>query len=69
MDVSDEAENPWYLGIKAYVRVDSQTKLIHSVAVTSVNVHDTQPLPDLLHEKETQVWGNAAYSRRREIIQ
>jgi IS5 family transposase len=48
--------------------VDSRTKLIHSVAATAANVHDSQVLPDLLHGKETRVWGDAAYSGQRDVI-
>jgi len=37
--------NQWYFGMKAHIGVDSQTKLIHSVAATAANVHDSQALP------------------------
>ena len=49
-------------------RRDSRTKLIHSVAATAANVHDSQVLPDLLHGQETRVWGDAAYSGQRDVI-
>jgi IS5 family transposase len=42
--------NQWYFGMKAHIGVDSQTKLIHSVAATAANVHDSQMLEDLLKE-------------------
>jgi IS5 family transposase len=61
--------NQWYFGMKAHIGVDSRTKLIHSVAATAANVHDSQVLPDLLHGKETRVWGDAAYSGQRDVIQ
>ncbi|MBS0181788.1 MAG: IS5 family transposase [Nitrospira sp.] len=61
--------NQWYLGMKAHIGVDSQTKLIHSVAATAANVHDSQMLPELLHGQETRVWGDAAYSGQRDVIQ
>ena len=60
--------NQWYLGMKAHIGVDSQTKLIHSVAATAANVHDSQVLPELLHGQETRVWGDAAYSGQRDVI-
>ena len=60
--------NQWYLGMKAHIGVDSRTKLIHSVAATAANVHDSQVLPDLLHGQETRVWGDAAYSGQRDVI-
>jgi IS5 family transposase len=52
--------NQWYFGMKGHIGVDSQTKLIHSVAATAANVHDSQLLPDLLHGEETRVWGDSA---------
>lgn len=60
--------NQWYFGMKAHIGVDSQTKLIHSVAATAANVHDSQVLPELLHGQETRVWGDAAYSAHRDVI-
>src|SRR5438270_2478193 len=41
--------NQWYVGMKAHVGVDSKTKMIHSVAVTPANVHDSHLIGDLLH--------------------
>ncbi|MBH0202827.1 MAG: IS5 family transposase [Nitrospira sp.] len=60
--------NQWYFGMKAHIGVDSQTKLIHSVAATAANVHDSQVLPKLLHGQETRVWGDSAYSGQRNVI-
>jgi transposase, IS5 family len=54
--------------MKAHVGLDSQTRLIHSVAATAANVHDSQVLPKLLHGQETQVWGDSAYSGQRDVI-
>ena len=61
--------NQWYFGMKAHIGVDSRTKLIHSVAATAANVHDSQMLPTLLHGRETRVWGDAAYSGQRAVLQ
>ena len=58
----------WYFGMKAHIGVDSRTKLIHSVAATAANVHDSQMLPKLLHGQETRVWGDAAYSGQHDVI-
>ncbi len=60
--------NQWAFGMKAHLGVDSLTKLIHSVAATAANVHDSQVLPKLLHGQETRVWGDAAYSGQRDVI-
>jgi IS5 family transposase len=59
----------WYFGMKAHRGVDSRTKRIHSVAATAATGHDRQMLPDLLHGKETRVWGDSAYSGQRDVIQ
>ena len=58
----------WYFGMKAHVGVDSKTKLIHSVAATPANVHDSQVLADLLHGEETRVWGDSAYAGQTAVI-
>lgn len=60
--------NQWYFGMKAHIGVDSRTTLIHSVAATAANVHDSQVLPKLLHGQETRVWGDSAYSGQRDVI-
>jgi IS5 family transposase len=58
----------WYFGMKAHVGVDSQTKLIHSVAATAANAADCTMLPHLLHGDETRVWGDQAYRGQSEVI-
>jgi IS5 family transposase len=60
--------NQWYFGLKAHIGVDSQTKQVHSVAVTAANVHDSQVLEDLLHGDETRVWGDSAYAGQSEVL-
>lgn len=60
--------NQWYFGMKTHIGVDSKTKLIHSVAVTPANVHDSQLIADLLHGDETRVWGDSAYAGQTEVI-
>lgn len=60
--------NQWYFGMKAHVAVDARHKLIHHVVATSGNVHDGKVLPELLHGKETAVWGDAAYAGQGQVI-
>ena len=60
--------NQWYFGMKGHIGVDSKTKLIHSAVVTPANVHDSQPLPSLLHGAETRVWGDSAYIGQKQAI-
>lgn len=55
-------------GMKAHGGVDSQSKLIHSVAATATNVHDSACFPDLLHGAETRVWGDSAYQGQGKVI-
>jgi len=61
--------NQWYFGMKAHVGVDKKHKLIHSMAATAANVHDSTMLPELLHGRETQVWGDSAYAGQTELIE
>lgn len=60
--------NQWHFGMKAHIGTDSQSKLMHSVAFTAANVHDSQALPHLLHGQETRVWGDSAYSDQTALI-
>jgi len=58
----------WYFGMKAHIGVDAKSKLIHSVAASSANVHDKHLLGQLLHGEERRVFGDAAYSGQTEAI-
>jgi IS5 family transposase len=53
--------NQWYFGMKLHIGVDSQSGMVHSASVTSGNVHDSHELPNLLHGKETRLYGDSAY--------
>ena len=46
-------------------RVDSQTKLIHSMETTAANMHDAKVLGELLHGDETRVYGVRPIGGRR----
>ena len=60
--------NQWYFGMKAHIGVDSKAKIVHSVAATPANVHDSRVIDDILHGNETRVWGDSAYQGQREAI-
>jgi IS5 family transposase len=60
--------NQWYFGMKAHFGVDSRSKLIHAVVATPANAADSTVLADLLHGKETRVWGDQAYRGQRAVI-
>lgn len=59
----------WYFGMKLHIGVDSQSGLAHSAVVTSANIHDKHPLPDLLHGAERRVYGDSAYASQKELIE
>lgn len=53
--------NQWHFGMKVHIGADSKTGLVHSALVTSANVHDKHPLPDLLRGDEKRVYGDRGY--------
>ena len=60
--------NQWYFGMKAHIGVDTETRLIHSVAATGANVHDSVVIGNLLHGDEELVFGDSAYSGKGSAI-
>ena len=60
--------NQWHFGMKLHIGADSLTGLVHSAVVTSANVHDKHPLPDLLHGSEKRVYGDRGYQGCTAII-
>jgi len=57
--------NQWYFGMKLHIGVDSRTGLIHSMATTPANTHDSKLLPELLHGKERRIYGDSAYRNQK----
>ena len=51
----------WHFGMKLHIGADSKTGLVHSASVTAANVHDSHEVPNLLHGKETRLYGDCAY--------
>ncbi len=66
---STKKANQWHYGMKVHVGVDVETKIVHSVEVTAANVHDSQVIGQLLHGKETEVYGDKAYAGQEGAIQ
>jgi transposase, IS5 family len=60
--------NQWHFGMKAHLGVDSKEKIIHTVVATAANVHDSQIIGQLLHGRETKVWGDSAYQGQTQAI-
>ena len=58
--------NQWYFGMKVHIGADSHSGLVHSVSVTAANVHDSQELPNLLHGRETRLYGDSAYRGKKQ---
>ena len=58
---STKKGNDWYFGMKAHVRVDADSGIVHSLDTTTAKVHDSQVWDDLLHGKETSVWADKGY--------
>lgn len=65
---STQKGKQWYFGMKAHIGVDSKSGVVHSMVATAANVHDSQALSELLHGRETRVWGDSAYMGQREAI-
>jgi IS5 family transposase len=53
--------NQWYFGMKVHIGVDKENGLIHSIEMTSANVHDLTPASELLHGEETVVYADSGY--------
>lgn len=53
--------NQWYFGAKMHVGVDAGSGLVHTVKVTSANVHDAAVAHELLRDDDEVVYGDAAY--------
>ena len=58
--------NQWYFGMKLHIGADSHSGLVHSASVTAANVHDSQELPNLLHGRETRLYGDSAYRGKKQ---
>lgn len=53
--------NQYYFGIKAHIGVDAGTGYVHSLKVTSANVHDVVMAKHLLRLDDHTVYGDAGY--------
>lgn len=56
--------NQWYFGMKAHTGVDKDSGLVHTVAVSAANLHDSQAMDELLHGEEKALWGDSAYQSK-----
>ena len=61
--------NNWRFGVKLHLGVDAGSRRIHHAVVTPAHVHDSQVLGELLHGRETEVYGDSAYIGQDEVLQ
>lgn len=53
--------NQWHFGMKFHIGVDAQSGLVHSTHATAANVHDLDPVRQLIREDDDVVYGDAGY--------
>lgn len=51
--------NTWHHGYKAHIGVDKDSGLVHTVKVTSANVHGVSETPELLTGEEEVLYGDS----------
>jgi IS5 family transposase len=61
--------NQWYFGMKAHIGADVESGLVHTVVTTAANASDVSQIEDLLHGKETVVYGDAGYLGAEEYVE
>lgn len=62
----------WYFGAKVHAGVDAGTGYVHSITITSANVHDTLEATKLIRPDDTVVYGDSGYrgiQKKPEVIQ
>jgi len=58
---STKKGNDWYLGMKAHIGVDVDSKVTHSLETSTAKLHDSQVRDELLHGDETSVRADKGY--------
>ena len=53
--------NQWYVGMMAHTGVDAGTGYVHSVSVTSANVHDLDEVAGLVRDDDEVVYADTGY--------
>ena len=59
---SSKKRNQWYFGMKAHIRVDAKSGLVHTAGVTTGKVHDAKVMDRLIREDDTAVYGDKGYA-------
>ena len=61
----------WRFGMKCHIGVDAFSGLVHTIEVTSANVHDVSVASRLIREDDVVVYGDSGYlgiEKREEIV-
>ena len=69
---STKKGNQWRFGMKCHVGVDVGTGYVHTMEVTSANVHDVTVASELIREDDEVVYGDSGYlgiEKREEVAQ
>ena len=53
--------NEWRFGMKCHIGADAGSGLVHTIEVTSANVHDIVAAPKLIREDDEVVYGDSGY--------
>lgn len=53
--------NEWRFGMKCHIGVDAGSGLVHSIEVTSANVHDVTVAAKLIRDDDEVVYGDSGY--------
>ena len=53
--------NEWRFGMKCHIGVDAGSGLVHTITVTSANVHDVTQTANLLRDDDEVVYGDSGY--------
>lgn len=51
----------FHFGYKDHVKADADSKLITDYTVTPANVHDSQPMPEMINQTDKAVYADSAY--------
>ena len=63
--------NEWRFGMKCHIGVDAFSGLVHTIEVTSANVHDVSVAAKLIREDDEVVYGDSGYlgiDKREEVV-
>ena len=69
---STKKGNQWRFGMKCHVGVDAGTGYVHTMEVSSANIHDVTVASELIREDDEVVYGDSGYlgiEKRGEVAQ